>query len=159
MSLVCPAHPRHCWSTSQILEPITQDAENNQTSFASYNNSSTGRKTKTTTCLQWPPKLKKCCQIAWSRRVVDLAKLQTSMLKLFYVNGVIDWEEETVKDINLITFAKGFCDHLAKLQQCRRPNSPICSTHFQSATWRWWQRACKPPRKIDEPLHFSKEIH
>ncbi len=39
---------------------------------------------------------------------VDLAKLQTSMLKLFYVNGIINWEEGTVKDINLTTFVKGF---------------------------------------------------
>jgi hypothetical protein len=34
------------------------------------------------------------------------------MLKLFYVNGVIDWDEVTVKDIHLATFAKGFLNLL-----------------------------------------------
>jgi hypothetical protein len=43
---------------------------------------------------------------------VDLAKLQTSMLKLFYVNGVIDWDEGTVKDIHLATFTKSFLNLL-----------------------------------------------
>jgi hypothetical protein len=31
-----------------------------------------------------------------------------SRLKLFFVNGVIDWDEGTVKGIHLTTFAKGF---------------------------------------------------
>jgi hypothetical protein len=35
-----------------------------------------------------------------------------SMLKLFYVNGVINWDEGTVKDIHLATFAKGFLNLL-----------------------------------------------
>jgi len=45
---------------------------------------------------------------------IDLAKLQTSMLKLFYVNDVIDWGKGTVKDIKLATFATGFCDLLGR---------------------------------------------
>jgi hypothetical protein len=45
----------------------------------------------------------------------DLAKLQMRMLKLFYVNGVIDWIEGTVKDIHLTTFAKGFLNLLAQM--------------------------------------------
>jgi hypothetical protein len=61
---------------------------------------------------------------------VDLAKLQTSMLKLFYVNGVINWREGTVKDIHLATFAKGFLNLSTKQQQCRRHHLPICSTPF-----------------------------
>ena len=36
------------------------------------------------------------------------------MLKLFYVNGVINWEEGTIKDVNLATFAKGFRDLLGR---------------------------------------------
>jgi hypothetical protein len=35
-----------------------------------------------------------------------------NMLKLFYMNGVIDWDEGTVKDIHLATFAKGFLRNL-----------------------------------------------
>jgi hypothetical protein len=46
------------------------------------------------------------------KEYVDLGKLQISMLKLFYVNGVIDWDEVTVKDIHLATFAKGFLNLL-----------------------------------------------
>ena len=36
------------------------------------------------------------------------------MLKIFYVNDIISWEDGTVKDINLTTFAKGFCDLLGQ---------------------------------------------
>ena len=45
---------------------------------------------------------------------VDLAKLQTSMLKLFYVNCDIDWDEGTVKNVTLATFSKGFKDLLGR---------------------------------------------
>jgi hypothetical protein len=36
------------------------------------------------------------------------------MLKLFYVNGEIDWDEGTVKNVTLATFAKGFKDLLGR---------------------------------------------
>jgi hypothetical protein len=39
---------------------------------------------------------------------VDLAKLQTSMLRLMYVSREIDWDEGTVKNIQLPTFQQGF---------------------------------------------------
>jgi hypothetical protein len=45
---------------------------------------------------------------------VDLAKLQTSMLKLFYVKCDIDWDEGTVKNVTLATFSKGFKDLLGR---------------------------------------------
>jgi hypothetical protein len=45
---------------------------------------------------------------------VDLAKLQTSMLKLFYVNCDIAWDEGTVKNVTLATFSKGFKDLLGR---------------------------------------------
>jgi hypothetical protein len=38
----------------------------------------------------------------------NLAKLQTSMLKLMYVSGNIDWDKGTVKNIQLATFLNGF---------------------------------------------------
>ena len=50
---------------------------------------------------------------------VDLAKLQTSMLKLFYVTGDIDWDEGTVKNVTLANFAKGFMD-LSQLKSTLR---------------------------------------
>jgi hypothetical protein len=55
---------------------------------------------------QLPPKI-----IVKSRdhqESVDLAKLQTSMLKLMSVSGDIDWDEATIKNIRLATFSKGF---------------------------------------------------
>ncbi len=45
---------------------------------------------------------------------MDLAKLQTSMLKLFYVSCDIDWDEGTVKNVTLATFSKGFKDLLGR---------------------------------------------
>jgi hypothetical protein len=45
---------------------------------------------------------------------VDLAKLHNNMLMLFYVNGKINWEEGTVKNINLATFAQGFANLLSR---------------------------------------------
>ncbi len=45
---------------------------------------------------------------------VDLAKLHNNMLTLFYVNGKIDWEEGTVKNVNLATFAQGFANLLSR---------------------------------------------
>ena len=64
---------------------------------------------------------------------VDLAKLQTSMLKLFYVNGKIDWDEGTVKNVTLATFAKGFKDLLgrtATVQEAQFAN--LLNTIFKS---------------------------
>jgi hypothetical protein len=39
---------------------------------------------------------------------VDLAKLQISMLQLMYAGGDIDWEEGTVKNVQLADFVQGF---------------------------------------------------
>jgi hypothetical protein len=39
---------------------------------------------------------------------VNLEKLQTSTLRLMYASGEIDWDEGTVKNIQLATFAQGF---------------------------------------------------
>ena len=64
---------------------------------------------------------------------VNLAKLQTSMLKLFYVNGKIDWDEGTVKNVTLATFAKGFKDLLgrtATVQEAQFAN--LLNTIFKS---------------------------
>ena len=64
---------------------------------------------------------------------VDLAKLQTSMLKLFYVNCEIDWDEGTVKNVTLATFAKGFKDLLgrtATVQEAQFAN--LLNTIFKS---------------------------
>ncbi len=49
------------------------------------------------------------------KECVDLAKLKTSMVETFYVNGVINWDEGTVKDIHLATFAKGFLNLLNRM--------------------------------------------
>ena len=64
---------------------------------------------------------------------VDLAKLQTSMLKLFYVSGEIDWDEGTVKNVTLATFANGFKDLLdrtATVQEAQFAN--LLNTIFRS---------------------------
>jgi hypothetical protein len=45
---------------------------------------------------------------------VDLAKLHNNMLLFFYINGKIDWEEGTVKNVNLATFAQGFTNLLSR---------------------------------------------
>jgi hypothetical protein len=42
---------------------------------------------------------------------VDLAKLQFSMLQLMYAGGDIDWEEGTVKNVQLADFVQGFKNH------------------------------------------------
>ncbi len=72
---------------------------------------------------QLPPKI-----IVESRdhqESVDLAKLQTSMLKLMYVSGDIDWDEATIKNIRLATFSKGFknlLDRTASVQVTQLSN-------------------------------------
>jgi len=43
---------------------------------------------------------------------LDLAKLHINMLILFYVNGKIDWEKGTMRDVNLATFVHGFASLL-----------------------------------------------
>jgi hypothetical protein len=45
---------------------------------------------------------------------IDLANLQTSLLKLMYACNNIDWEEGTVKNIHLATFAQGFKNLLGR---------------------------------------------
>ncbi len=45
---------------------------------------------------------------------VDLAKLQISMLQLMYAGGDIDWEEGTVKNVQLADFAQGFKNLLGR---------------------------------------------
>jgi hypothetical protein len=64
---------------------------------------------------------------------VDLVKLQTSMLKLFYVSGEIDWDEGAVKNVTLATFPKGFQDLLgrtATVQEVQFAN--LLNTIFRS---------------------------
>jgi len=46
---------------------------------------------------QLPPKI--IVEFRDHQESVDLAKLQTSMLKLMYVSGDIDWDEATIKNI------------------------------------------------------------
>jgi hypothetical protein len=43
---------------------------------------------------------------------VDLAKLNTSMLKLMYATAKINWEENKMKNVHLATFSRGFNDLL-----------------------------------------------
>jgi hypothetical protein len=45
---------------------------------------------------------------------VDLAKLQISMLQLMYAGGDINWEEGTVKNVQLADFAQGFKNLLGR---------------------------------------------
>jgi hypothetical protein len=45
---------------------------------------------------------------------VDLAKLQISMLQLMYAGGDIDWEEGTVKNVQLADFTQGFKNLLGR---------------------------------------------
>ena len=72
---------------------------------------------------QLPPKI-----IVESRdhqESVDLAKLQTSMLKLMYVSGDINWDEATIKNIRLAFFLKGFknlLDRTASVQVTQLSN-------------------------------------
>ena len=69
---------------------------------------------------------------------VDLAKLQTSMLKLFYVNGKNNWDEGTIKNATLATFAKGFKDLLgctATVQEAQFANLlNTISSHYPTTT-------------------------
>jgi hypothetical protein len=56
---------------------------------------------------------------------MDLAKLQSSMLKLMYACSNINWEEGTVKIIHLATFLQGFKNLLnrsATFQTTQRAN-------------------------------------
>ncbi len=46
---------------------------------------------------------------------INLAKLQLSMLKMMYACGDIIWEEGTVKNIHLATFAQGIKNILIRL--------------------------------------------
>jgi hypothetical protein len=56
---------------------------------------------------------------------VNLAKLQTSMLRLMYASGETDWDKGTVKNIQLASFAQGFknlLDRLATVQATQLAN-------------------------------------
>ena len=69
---------------------------------------------------------------------VDLVKLQTSMLKLFYVTGNIDWDEGTVKNVTLAIFANGFKDlqdRTATVQEAQFANLLNTMSHFAKAIW------------------------
>jgi hypothetical protein len=46
---------------------------------------------------------------------IDLAKLQTSMLRSMYASGEINWDEGTVTNIQLATFAQGYKNLLDRL--------------------------------------------
>ena len=63
---------------------------------------------------------------------IDLAKLQTSMLRLMYANSNIDWDKGTIKNIHLATFAQGYMnllDQSATVQatQLAYVSSRICA--------------------------------
>jgi hypothetical protein len=56
---------------------------------------------------------------------IDLAKLQTSMLRLMYASGEINWDKGTVTNIQLATFAQGYknlLDRLATVQATQLAN-------------------------------------
>ncbi len=66
---------------------------------------------------------------------VDLAKLHNNMLTLFYVNGEIDWEEGTVKNLNLATFAQGFANLLSRTATVQEtPFANLLNTVFTTQT-------------------------
>jgi hypothetical protein len=74
-----------------------------------------------------PPSIskKKVVKSQEHKESVDLAKLQISMLRLMYASGEIDWDEGTVKNIKLATFAQGFknlLDRLAMVQATQSAN-------------------------------------
>lgn len=45
---------------------------------------------------------------------IDLAKLQTAMLQLFYVTGDINWDDGVIKNIKVANFSQGFKNLLAR---------------------------------------------
>ncbi len=61
---------------------------------------------------------------------IDLAKLQTSMLRLMYPSREIDWDKGTVKNIKLATFAQGFKNLLDRLAMVQATDWQICSPQF-----------------------------
>ena len=91
---------------------------------------------------QLPPKI-----IVESRdhqESVDLAKLQTSMLKLMYVSGDIDWDEATIKNIRLATFSKGFknlLDRTASVQVTQKPGCATIKMRSRICRWFSWGRS------------------
>ncbi len=59
------------------------------------------------------------------KKSINLAKLQSSMLRLMYASREIDWDEGTVQNIQLATFAQGFknlLDRLATVQATQLAN-------------------------------------
>ena len=90
---------------------------------------------------------------------VDLAKLQTSMLKLFYVNGKIDWDEGTVKNVTLATFAKGFKDLLgrtATVQEAQFAN--LLNTIFKSLPDKDEDKLANPLERLMSLSVFPKKF-
>jgi hypothetical protein len=65
---------------------------------------------------------------------VDLAKLQTSMLRLMYASGETDWDEGTVKNIQLATLRKVSKTYLTGRLRSKPPNWQICSPQFSPPT-------------------------
>jgi hypothetical protein len=65
------------------------------------------------TLQQAPPQQQKIVvELHEHKESVNLAKLHTNMLKLFYSTGKINWEEGTVNTVKLATFAHGFMNLL-----------------------------------------------
>jgi hypothetical protein len=90
---------------------------------------------------------------------VNLAKLQTSMLKLFYVNGKIDWDEGTVKNVILATFAKGFKDLLgrtATVQEAQFAN--LLNTNFKSLPDKDEDKLANPLERLMSLSVFPKKF-
>jgi hypothetical protein len=45
---------------------------------------------------------------------INLAKLQNGMLQLMYVTGDVNWDDRTVKNIQVATFSQGFLNLLTR---------------------------------------------
>jgi hypothetical protein len=45
---------------------------------------------------------------------INLAKLQTAMLQLFYAMGDINWDDGVVKNVKVANFSQGFKNLLAR---------------------------------------------
>jgi len=48
------------------------------------------------------------------KETIDLAKLQTAMLQLFYATGEINWDDGIAKNIKVANFSQGFKNLLAR---------------------------------------------
>jgi hypothetical protein len=97
----------YCWeSTKGVLQPAHCNDEKS-----------------TASCPHHQPKI--VIQSRQHKESINLAKLQMSMLKLMYSFGNINWEDRTVKNIHLATFAQGFknlLDRSAMVQTTQQAN-------------------------------------